>query len=59
MFGIFKSKSKTKLDKLTKQHRKLLEEAFKLSKIDRKASDLKYAEAEELLREIESLKSLN
>lgn len=59
MFGLFKSKSKAQLDRLTKQHRKLLEEAFQLSKIDRKASDLKYAEADELLREIESLKSLN
>ena len=53
MFGLFKSKSKK--DKMLEQYKKLQEEAFKLSRSDRKASDLKYAEAQDLLNEIDQL----
>ncbi len=53
MFGLFKKKDPT--DKLRKKHKQLLEEAFKLSKTDRKASDAKTAEAAEVMKEIEKL----
>lgn len=53
MFGIFKKKSEA--EKLDSQYQKLLEDAFKLSKIDRTASDKKYAEADIILKKIESL----
>jgi hypothetical protein len=53
MFGLFKKKSEK--EKLQEQYRKLLEEAHRLSTMDRKASDLKTAEAEEVLRRIEGL----
>lgn len=53
MFGLFKKK--TPAEKLMEQYRKLQEEAFTLSKSDRKAADLKYAEAEEIMKEIEAL----
>jgi len=55
MFGLFKSKSP--IEKLQKQYQKLHEEAFKLSKVDRKAADLKFAEAEEIGKQIEALKN--
>lgn len=53
MFGLFKRKSEK--EKLQDQYRKLLEEAHKLSTQDRKASDLKTAEAEALLQRIEAM----
>lgn len=53
MFGLFKKKSEKEI--LDAKHKKLLEEAFKLSTINRKASDSKYAEAEVVLKQIESL----
>ncbi len=53
MFGLFKKKSKK--EKLEKQYEEMMEESFRLSKTDRKASDLKRAEAEELLKEIENI----
>ena len=53
MFGLFKKKSP--IDKLRTQYQKLSEEAFNLSKVDRTKADLKYAEAEELMKEIERL----
>ena len=53
MFGLFKKKSP--VDKLRAQYQKLSQEAFELSKIDRTKADLKYAEAEELMKEIERL----
>lgn len=55
MFGIFKKKSK--LEKLQDKYNKLLEEAFNLSRTDRKASDQKTFEAEQVLKEIEALES--
>jgi len=54
MFGLFKKKSKK--DILNKQYKKLMEESYQLSHSDRRASDLKRAEAEELLKEIDALK---
>jgi len=54
MFGLFKKDPKAKLEA---KYKSLLEEAFRLSKTDRTASDAKTAEAEEVLREIEKLKS--
>lgn len=52
MFGLFK---KDPIKKLQKQYKELLEASFNLSTTDRKASDLKRAEAEEVLNEIEKL----
>lgn len=53
MFGLFKKKSE--VEKLTETYQKLKEEAYNLSKIDRTASDRKTAEAEDILKKIESL----
>ncbi len=53
MFGLFKKKSEAEV--LDIQYQKLLEDAYKLSKIDRKASDAKYSEADAILKKIESL----
>ncbi|MFT5913772.1 MAG: hypothetical protein ACJAWV_000467 [Flammeovirgaceae bacterium] len=53
MFGFFKKKSKA--DQLRDKYKKLLEEAYKLSTSDRKASDLKTAEANEVMAELEAL----
>ena len=53
MFGLFKKKSKK--DILNKQYKKLMEESYQLSHTDRKTSDLKRAEAEEILKEIDAL----
>ena len=53
MFGLFKSKSPK--EKLIKKYKSLQEEAFRLSKTDRRAADLKYAEAEELMKSIEKM----
>lgn len=51
MFGLFKSKRQKLLDK----HQKLTEEAFRLSKTNRKLSDEKTAEAEKIMQQIEQL----
>ena len=53
MFGLFKRKSA--VEKLEEQHAKLLEEAFRLSKTDRAASDAKTAEAAELEKRIAAM----
>ncbi len=53
MFGLFKTKSP--LEKLQAQHAQLLKEAFELSKTNRKASDQKTAEADEVAKQIEAL----
>ncbi len=42
-------------EKLEKKYRKLLDEAYKLSHSDRKSSDLKTAEADTILKQIEAL----
>jgi hypothetical protein len=54
MFKLFKKKSP--IQKLYDRHKALLEEAFRLSKSNRTASDAKMAEADEVLKEIERLK---
>lgn len=53
MFNLFKKK--TKREKLERKYRSLLEESHRLSTIDRKASDLKQAEAAQVLKEMELL----
>jgi len=53
MLGLFKKKSEK--EKLQIQYKKLIEEAYKLSHTDRTASDLKTAEADAILKKIESL----
>jgi len=55
MFSFFRKKSE--LDRLTEQYQSLLEESFKLSTSDRRASDLKRAEAEALIPRIDELKN--
>ena len=55
MFNLFKKKTET--EKLNAQYKKLLEEAHKLSTTNRKLSDKKVAEANEILNQIELLKS--
>lgn len=53
MFGIFKRK--TEKEKLEVQYEKLLKESYKLSTINRTASDAKAAEANAILKKIETL----
>ncbi|MFV1449687.1 hypothetical protein SAMN05192545_1314 [Maribacter dokdonensis] len=53
MFGIFKKKSEK--EKLQSQYEKLLSEAHKLSTINRKMSDQKAFEADEIMKKIEML----
>ncbi|WP_268036297.1 Lacal_2735 family protein [Algoriphagus sp. PAP.12] len=54
MFNLFKKKSE--LEKLEVQYKKLLDESYKLSHINRKQSDQKSAEANEILNRIEKIK---
>lgn len=54
MSGLFKKKSKA--EKLQEQHQKLMNEAYELSKTNRAESDKKYAEAEEVMTQLEALK---
>lgn len=53
MFSLFKKKDPRA--KLEAQYRSLLEEAHRLSTSDRRASDLKRAEAEAVLEALEKL----
>lgn len=53
MFGFFKKQSEK--ERLQVQYRKLLEKAHALSHSNRKASDALQAEAEEIMKRIESL----
>ncbi|MBQ4822730.1 Lacal_2735 family protein [Aquimarina sp. MMG016] len=53
MFGLFKKKSKKEV--LTKKYQQLMEESYKLSHTNRKASDDKSAEAEEIMKQIETI----
>ncbi|WP_425236809.1 Lacal_2735 family protein [Ulvibacterium sp.] len=53
MFGLFKKKSE--VEKLQEKYRRLMKEAFDLSKSNRSASDTKYAEADEVQKKIEAL----
>ncbi len=51
--GLFSRKSEK--EKLQEKYEKLIAEAYKLSHSDRKASDLKTAEADELIKKIEAM----
>lgn len=51
--GLFSRKSPK--EKLQNQYRQLMEESYKLSTVDRKRSDAKRAEAENLLKRIDEL----
>ena len=51
--GLFKRKSEK--EKLQNKYEKLMKQYYDLSKTDRKASDAKYAEADQVLKQIDSL----
>ncbi|GAB5526141.1 MAG: hypothetical protein Roseis2KO_40130 [Roseivirga sp.] len=51
--GLFRRKSEK--EKLQAKYKKLVDEAYKLSHSDRRASDLKTAEADEVLKQIDAL----
>ncbi|MFT6795474.1 MAG: hypothetical protein ACJART_000607 [Maribacter sp.] len=53
MFGIFKKK--TEKEKLEEKYKKLMKEAFDLSKSNRSASDGKYADADDVQKQIDAL----
>jgi DnaJ-domain-containing protein 1 len=54
MFNLFKKKSEA--DKLNSKYQKLLSEAHALSTSNRRLSDEKMAEANEVLQQIDALK---
>lgn len=56
MFGIFKKKSEN--EKLQEKYQKLQKEAFDLSTTNRKLSDQKVFEAEEVMKKLEKLKRI-
>lgn len=51
MFGLFRRKSEK--ERLQNRYYKLLEEAYKLSKVNRHESDEKLAQADALMKKIE------
>jgi len=53
MFGLFKKKSEK--EKLQEQYKKLLKEAHTLSTTNRKMSDQKAFEADEVMKQLEQL----
>jgi hypothetical protein len=53
MFGLFRKRSP--VEEMKKRYARLQEEAYTLSRTDRKAADAKTAEAEALWKEIEAL----
>lgn len=53
MFGLFKKKSEK--EKLNKAYQSLMQEAFVLSKTNRKLSDEKVAQANEVAKKMEAL----
>ncbi len=53
MFKLFRKK--TEAEKLNKKYDILMQEGYVLSTTNRKASDSKYAEAEQILKQIEKL----
>lgn len=53
MWGLFKKKSEK--EKLQQQYKRLMESSYRLSHTDRKASDQKAAEADEIMKKIESM----
>ena len=54
MFGLFKKKSEK--DRLYEEYQKLTKEAHSLSSINRKLSDEKVYQAEEIMKQLEKLK---
>ena len=54
MIGLFKRRSK--IERLQKKYEALLSEWHELSSRDRRASDLKYSEAQKVLEQIEILR---
>ncbi|WP_157821941.1 Lacal_2735 family protein [Tenacibaculum sp. Bg11-29] len=54
MFGLFKKKSQK--DKLYDEYQKLTKEAHSLSSTNRKLSDQKVYQAEEIMKQLEKLK---
>ncbi|GAA4896366.1 hypothetical protein GCM10023311_21350 [Flaviramulus aquimarinus] len=54
MFGFFKKK--TELEKLQDKYKSLMKEWHDLSSVNRSESDKKYAEAEEVSKQIHKLK---
>ena len=54
MFGIFRKR--TKMEKLQLKYESVIYKAYTLSKINRKQSDEKYFEADQILKEIKKLK---
>ena len=57
MFGLFKKK--TQIEKLQETYESLIDESYKLSRINRKESDQKYAEADSILKTTETLEKIN
>lgn len=55
MFNIFKKK--TQVERLNLKYKKLLKESYKLSTTNRKLSDSKVAEADEILKQINLLEN--
>lgn len=55
MFKLFKKK--TEKEKLESKYDQLIKDWHKLSSIDRAASDRKYAEAQEILKQLEAMES--
>jgi|TARA_X000000368_G_scaffold382585_1_gene339815 hypothetical protein len=55
MFGIFKRK--TEKEKLLVRYKKIKDEAYRLSKIDRRKSDEKEKEANDILDAIDKIES--
>ncbi|MCM4161763.1 hypothetical protein DHB64_17895 [Antarcticibacterium sp. W02-3] len=55
MFGLFKKK--TEKEKLQEKYQQLQKESFDLSTSNRKLSDQKAFEAEEVMKQLEKLKS--
>jgi len=53
MLGLFKKK--TEAEKLNKKYDNLMQEGYELSTVNRKASDAKYAEADQVMKQIENL----
>jgi hypothetical protein len=54
MFGLFK---KDPMKDLQKKYKALMEESYRLSTTDRKASDLKRQEADEVAKEMDALRA--
>jgi len=53
MFKLFKKK--TEREKILNEYNQLIKEAYELSKVNRLESNLKTAEAEQLLKKLEEL----